>query len=98
MYRSGMIERHSNLLGAAARLYERHRSNRPRPFNVFAVLRSASDEVNLHSRFLHALLDVVDPLSGKRENLEVSYGRSHKRPISPWRELGFSGSRITSTC
>lgn len=65
-----MAGRHSNLLGAAARLYERHRSNRARPFNVFAVLRSASDEVNLHSRFLHALLDVVDPLSGKRENLE----------------------------
>ncbi|MDE0272011.1 MAG: PD-(D/E)XK nuclease family protein [Gammaproteobacteria bacterium] len=44
--------------------------NRPKPFNVFAVLRSASDEVNLHSRFLHALLDHVDPLSGERENLD----------------------------
>lgn len=65
-----MVAQYSNLLGAAARLYERHQANRPRPFNVFAVLRSASDEVNLHSRFLHALLDVVDPLSGKRENLE----------------------------
>ena len=65
-----MIEGHNNLLGAAARLYERHRSNRPKPFNVFAVLRSTSDEVNLHSRFLHALLDVVDSVSGERENLE----------------------------
>ena len=65
-----MVDRHSNLLGAAARLYERHRANRPRSFNVFAVLRSASDEVNLHSRFLHALLDHVDRLSGERENLE----------------------------
>ena len=26
--------------------------------------------MNLHSRFLHALLDHVDPLSGERENLE----------------------------
>ena len=65
-----MVERHGNLLGAAARLYERHRANRSRPFNVFTVLRSASDEVNLHSRFLHALLDHVDPSSGRRENLE----------------------------
>lgn len=64
-----MIEQHSNLLASAARLYERHRVNRPKPFNVFAVLRSTSDEVNLHSRFLHALLDHVDPLSGERENL-----------------------------
>lgn len=64
-----MIEQHSNLLASAARLYERHRVNRSNTFNVFTVLRSASDEVNLHSRFLHALLDHVDPLSGTRENL-----------------------------
>ncbi|MCY3793470.1 MAG: PD-(D/E)XK nuclease family protein [Gammaproteobacteria bacterium] len=64
-----MIEQHSNLLASAARLYERHRVNRPNPFNVFAVLRNEGDEVNLHSRFLHALLDHVDPLSGTRENL-----------------------------
>ena len=65
-----MVKRHSSLLGATARLYERHRANRPKPFNVFTVLRSASDEVNLHSRFLHALLEHVDPSSGRRENLE----------------------------
>ena len=64
-----MIEQHNNLLGSAARLYERHQANRLNPFNVFTVLRSTSDEVNLHSRFLHALLDHVDPLSGERENL-----------------------------
>ena len=78
-----MVEHHSNLLAEAARLYERHRANRPRPFNVFTVLRSASDEVNLHSRFLHALLDHLDPLSGKRENLkdfvrEVARARDFK--------------------
>ena len=66
-----MLERHQGLLGAAARLHERHRPHRPAPFNVFTVLRSASDEVNLHSRFLHALLDHRDPFSQQRENLEA---------------------------
>ena len=65
-----MVTKYSNLIWAAARLYERHRAKRPRPFNIFTVLRSASDEVNLHSRFLHALLDHVDSLSGQRENLK----------------------------
>ncbi len=65
-----MLARYNNLLGATARLYERHRANRRDFFNVFMVLRSASDEVNLHSRFLHALLDHQDALSGERENLE----------------------------
>ena len=64
------LEGHRNLLLAAGRIYERNRIDRPKPFNVFTVLRSASDEVNLHSRFLHALLDHVDPSSGKRDNLE----------------------------
>ena len=78
-----MVEHHQNLLAEAARLDERHRANRPRPFNVFTVLRSASDEVNLHSRFLHALLDHLDPLGGKRENLkqfvrEVARARDFK--------------------
>ena len=66
---AGLAE-HRQLLATAARLYERGRANRKRPFNVFSVLRSASDEVNLHSRFLHALLDHVDPFTGKRENLD----------------------------
>lgn len=38
---------------------------------MFTTLRTASDEVNLHSRFLYALLDHVDPLSGGRENLRA---------------------------
>ena len=84
-----MAERHSDLLGAAARLYERHRSNRPRLFNIFAVLRSASDEVNLHSRFLHALLDVVDPLSGKRENLE-----EFVREVAQAADCGVASARV----
>ena len=44
------------LLKDAAILYERYKPDRPEPFNVFTVLRSESDEVNLHSRFLAALL------------------------------------------
>ena len=51
-----MSDRHrllmaQNLLKEAARLYEKHEAGRPEPFNVFSVLRSESDEVNLHSRF-----------------------------------------------
>ena len=65
------VDRYTNLLTVAGRVYERHWANRPRTFNVFTVLRSASDEVNLHSRFLHAVLDHKDPASGRRENLEA---------------------------
>ena len=44
------------LLERAALLYERHSAGRSENFNVFSVLRAESDEVNLHSRFLVALL------------------------------------------
>ena len=44
------------LLKDAAILYERSGAGRPEPFNVFTVLRRESEEVNLHSRFLAALL------------------------------------------
>ena len=64
----GELQGYCELLADVARIYERL-ANRPAPFNVFAVLRSASDEVNLHSRFLHALLDHIDPRSGKRDNM-----------------------------
>ena len=62
---------HSALLRETAVLYERWCANRVEPFNVFSVLRSASDEVNLHSRFLHAVLDRPDSTSGDRENLKA---------------------------
>ena len=65
------IQKYRDLLHEAARLYERWRANRPKPFNVFTALRTASDEVNLHSRFLYALLDHVDPISRRRENLKA---------------------------
>ena len=57
------------LLKEAARLYEKHEAGRQEPFNVFSVLRSESDEVNLHSRFLHALLDYRKPGEETRKNL-----------------------------
>ena len=61
---------HRLLLKEAALLYEMHEARRPRPsFNVFSVLRTESDEVNLHSRFLHALLDYKKPVGENKENL-----------------------------
>ena len=64
-----MITNYQLLLEKAARLYERHEAGRRDPFNVFSVLRTEHDEVNLHSRFLHALLDYRQPSNGHRENL-----------------------------
>ena len=57
------------LLEKAGRLYERHEAGRRETFNVFSVLRSEHDEVNLHSRFLAALLDYRKSQDGRRENL-----------------------------
>ena len=57
------------LLKEAALLYERYEAGRRDPFNVFSVLRTEHDEVNLHSRFLAALLDYRQPSDGPRENL-----------------------------
>ena len=58
------------LLAKAAGLYEKHEAGRPEPFNVFSVLRKETDEVNLHSRFLHTLLEYQKPRDGAKENLE----------------------------
>ena len=61
----------AQLLTEVRRLREQHREGRDgrSPFNIFETLRSSSDEVNLHSRFLHALLDHREP-DGERANLE----------------------------
>ena len=56
--------RHRELLASAARIYERHRASRRPRFNVFTTLRSARDEVNLHSRFLHAVLAPPGDVTG----------------------------------
>ena len=65
-----MSDNYQLLLAQAARLYERYEAGRRAPFNVFSVLRSASDEVNLHSRFLHALLNHRKSGEEARENLK----------------------------
>ena len=44
------------MLERAAGLYERYGSVEREDFNIFSVLRAETDEVNLHSRFLAALL------------------------------------------
>lgn len=64
------IARYRDILAEAALLHERYVSSRPEPFNIFSVLRSASDEVNLHSRFLAALLDHRQPNDKERSNLQ----------------------------
>ena len=58
------------LLSQAYLSYVRHEEGRREPFNLFTVLRSESDEVNLHSRFLAALLDHRKAPGGPRENLK----------------------------
>ena len=63
-----MIESFRLLLEKAARLHDRHEAGRREPFNVFSVLRSEHDEVNLHSRFLAALLDHRQSPGQSREN------------------------------
>ena len=64
-----MSDRHWSLLKEARRLYDKHDAGRQEPFNVFSVLRSESDEVNLHSRFIHALLNYRKPGEESRANL-----------------------------
>ena len=61
----------AQLLTEVRHLRERHPGGHDgrSPFNIFATLRSSSDEVNLHSRFLHALLDHREP-GGERANLD----------------------------
>lgn len=67
-YANDLLGRAQNILDDADRLYKKHYVGRPAPFNVFTALRSRSDEVNLHSRFLHALLNHREP--DREENLD----------------------------
>ena len=64
-----MSDNYRLLLLEAARLYEKHEAGRPEPFNVFSVLRKETDEVHLHSRFLHALLNYRPAPDNPRKNL-----------------------------
>ena len=58
------------LLARVAGLYERYGSSDEEDFNIFSVLRTASDEVNLHSRFLAALLRHRKSSDAPLRNLE----------------------------
>ncbi len=58
------------LLKEAQLSYVRHEEGRREPFNLFTVLRSESDEVRLHSRFLAALLNHRKAPGEARENLK----------------------------
>lgn len=49
-----------DLLARAETFHELLEANRREPFNVFTAIRKSHDEVNLHSRFLHALLSHCD--------------------------------------
>ena len=62
------IDTYRLLLEKAARSFDRHEADRREPFNLFSVLRAEHDEVNLHSRFLAALLGEHPGVS--RENLK----------------------------
>ena len=84
------IDRQRALLAAAGRLYERYQAaSQPIPFNIFTVLRKASDEVHLHSRFLHALLDHRDQETGERENL-----RDFIDSVAGVPEISLDGARV----
>lgn len=61
------------LLAKAAQLYEKHGVGRREPFNVFSVLfkdEKKNYEEELHTPFLHALLDYKKPEDDARENLK----------------------------
>ena len=74
------------LLVQAARIHERHETGRREGFNVFSVLRSEHDEVNLHSRFLAALLghrQSPEEPEEPRENLADFLDRLKVRDVHP---------------
>jgi len=63
------VDTYRVLLEKARGLHDQHEAHRHESFNVFSVLAIERDEVNLHSRFLWALLDHRKPPGHSRENL-----------------------------
>lgn len=63
------LEQAALLLERALHLYDKHEAGRKVPFNIFSTLRGERDEVNLHSRFLYALLNYQKSLDAPRQNL-----------------------------
>ena len=62
------VEAARGLLDQAKTFYRLLEANRREPFNVFTAIRRSHDEVNLHSRFLQALLSCRDA-EGRRPYL-----------------------------
>lgn len=62
-----MREQYDTLLQYAELLNKTYQGKQKDSFNLFTVLRSASDEVRLHSRFLAALLDYQESEGAKKE-------------------------------
>ena len=83
------------LLEKAARFHDRHEAGRREPFNLFSVLRSEHDEVNLHSRFLAALFDHRRSPGASRENLTdflhrfgvEDFGQDHATVDREWNNI-----------
>ena len=73
------IDTYRLLLEKAARSFDRHEAGRQEPFNLFSVLRTDHDEVNLHSRFLAALLGEHPRVS--RDNLQDFLQRFCQREV-----------------
>ena len=65
----GTLCEYELLLAGAARLHEKYAAAHGERFNLFTILRSPADEVNLHSRFLSALLDHRKTPDAQRQNL-----------------------------
>ena len=96
-----MVDNYRLLLERAARLYDTYGVGRREPFNVFTALHSANDEVNLHSRFLHALLKYRKPGHETRENLadflqHVGVGNFEQRGVKVEREQSYIDILITN--
>ena len=64
------LEEYRWLLERASLIAAKYDVGGPDAFNVFTVLRGESDEANLHSRFLAALLDHRKSRDIHRRNLE----------------------------
>lgn len=67
------------LLERALHLYDKYEAGQEAPFNIFSTLRKERDEVNLHSRFLHALLNYQKASDAPRQNLKSFLQRVVKK-------------------
>lgn len=71
------------LLHQADVLYERYEAGRKEPFNLFSVLRKASDEEHLHSKFLAALLNWKSPEGGAGKGAQKNLRDFVEQVVAP---------------